>query len=125
MSVFDVFIERGFIEQLTDETLISKLLSKEKITCYIGFDPTATSLHIGSLVPIMALVHMQQHGHRPIVLIGGGDNARNNYDIPVWEEYILYSEFMMNYGIHIDDNIVVWRSIELKTCKICIKNRQK
>jgi tyrosyl-tRNA synthetase len=72
MSVFDVFIERGFIEQLTDETLISKLLSEEKITCYIGFDPTATSLHIGSLVPIMALVHMQQHGHRPIVLIGGG-----------------------------------------------------
>ncbi len=72
MSVFDVFIERGFIEQLTDETLISKLLSNEKITCYIGFDPTATSLHIGSLVPIMALVHMQQHGHRPIVLIGGG-----------------------------------------------------
>lgn len=49
------------------------------------------------------------YGKPMIVLIGGGDNARNNYDIPVWEEYILYSEFMMNYGIHIDDNIVVWR----------------
>jgi tyrosyl-tRNA synthetase len=72
MSVYDVFFERGFIEQVTDEGLIRELLQDRKINCYIGFDPTATSLHIGSLVPIMALVHMQQHGHRPIALIGGG-----------------------------------------------------
>jgi tyrosyl-tRNA synthetase len=72
MSVYDVFFERGFIEQVTDEGLIRELLQDRKINCYIGFDPTATSLHIGSLVPIMALVHMQRHGHRPIALIGGG-----------------------------------------------------
>jgi tyrosyl-tRNA synthetase len=72
MSVYDVFIERGFIEQVTDEGLIRELLQNRKINCYIGFDPTAASLHIGSLVPIMALVHMQQCGHRPIALIGGG-----------------------------------------------------
>lgn len=71
-SVYDIFAERGFIEQVTDETELRDLLQKEKVTCYIGFDPTAKSLHIGSLVPIMALMHMQRYGHRPIVLIGGG-----------------------------------------------------
>jgi len=71
-SVFDVFTERGFVEQVTDEIQIRQTLANDHVTCYIGFDPTATSLHIGSLVPIMALVHMQKHGHRPIVLIGGG-----------------------------------------------------
>lgn len=71
-SVYDVFHERGFIEQITDEPQIRQLLEQESITCYIGFDPTATSLHIGSLVPIMSLAHMQRHGHRPIALVGGG-----------------------------------------------------
>jgi tyrosyl-tRNA synthetase len=71
-SVYDIFRERGFIEQITDESLIRGLLGQQHITCYIGFDPTATSLHIGSLVPIMALTHMQRHGHRPISLVGGG-----------------------------------------------------
>ena len=71
-SVYDVLIERGFIEQVTDDDGIRRLLDNEKITCYIGFDPTATSLHIGSLVPVMSLVHMQHRGHRPIALVGGG-----------------------------------------------------
>ena len=72
MSVYDVLLERGFVEQVTGETEIRELLEREPVTCYIGFDPTATSLHIGSLVPIMALAHMQRHGHRPIALVGGG-----------------------------------------------------
>jgi tyrosyl-tRNA synthetase len=71
-SVYDILQERGFIEQITDEPLIKDLLARERVTCYIGFDPTATSLHIGSLVPIMSLAHMQRHGHRPIALVGGG-----------------------------------------------------
>ncbi len=71
-SVYDIFSERGFIEQVTDEELVKELLARESVTCYIGFDPTATSLHIGSLVPIMALSHMQRAGHRPIALVGGG-----------------------------------------------------
>ena len=71
-SVYDVFVERGFIEQVTDEDLAKNFLGGNNITCYIGFDPTATSLHIGSLVPIMALAHMQRYGHRPIALVGGG-----------------------------------------------------
>lgn len=70
--MYDVFRERGFIEQVTDEPLIRDLLEQKSVTCYIGFDPTATSLHIGSLVPIMSLAHLQRHGHRPIALVGGG-----------------------------------------------------
>jgi len=70
-NVYDIFQERGFIEQVTDENMVRELLAKP-ITCYIGFDPTAKSLHIGSLLPIMSLAHMQRGGHRPIVVIGGG-----------------------------------------------------
>jgi tyrosyl-tRNA synthetase len=71
-TAYEVLKERGFIEQVTDETLIRKLFAKGEVTCYIGFDPTATSLHIGSLVPIMALAHMQKNGNKPIALVGGG-----------------------------------------------------
>lgn len=71
-NAYDVLYERGFIEQVTDEEPIRELLEREKTTCYIGFDPTAASLHIGSLVPIMSLIHMQRCGHKTIALIGGG-----------------------------------------------------
>lgn len=70
-TVYDVFMERGFIERATDEDELPEIL-KGKVTCYIGFDPTASSFHVGNLVPIMALAHMQRHGHRPIALVGGG-----------------------------------------------------
>lgn len=72
MSAFDVLMERGFIEQLTHEDEIKELLEKEKITFYIGFDPTADSLHVGHFIALMAMAHMQRAGHRPIALIGGG-----------------------------------------------------
>ncbi|MGB5217327.1 MAG: tyrosine--tRNA ligase [Smithella sp.] len=71
-SAYEILKERGFIEQVTDETLIKEFFAKGPVTCYTGFDPTATSLHIGSLVPIMALAHMQKSGNKPIALVGGG-----------------------------------------------------
>lgn len=71
MNIYDVFAERGFVEQVTDENLVRALMDTP-VTCYIGFDPTASSLHLGSLVPIMSLAHMQRHGHRPIAVVGGG-----------------------------------------------------
>lgn len=67
-----VLQERGFIDKTTHDVKLNEYFEKEDITCYIGFDPTAASLHVGSLVPIMALVHMQKNKHRPIALIGGG-----------------------------------------------------
>ena len=72
MNVIDILHERGFIEQTTHDDELRRYADKEQITCYIGFDPTASSLHIGSLVPIMSLAHMQRLGHRPIALVGGG-----------------------------------------------------
>jgi tyrosyl-tRNA synthetase len=71
-NVIDVLKQRGFIEQTTHDEELDEYIDQGNITCYIGFDPTASSLHIGSLVPIMSLAHMQRHGHRPIALIGGG-----------------------------------------------------
>lgn len=64
--------ERGFIHQMSDETGLDTLLAKEGVSAYIGFDATAPSLHAGSLVQIMLLYWMQQTGHRPIALMGGG-----------------------------------------------------
>lgn len=63
---------RGFTQQCTNEPALRELLGRETVTGYIGFDPTADSLHVGSLLPIMGLVHLQRHGHRPIAIAGGG-----------------------------------------------------
>lgn len=71
-NVYNELLERGFVEEVTDEEGLKDLLGRERITCYIGFDPTARSFHVGNLLPILALVHMQRHGHRPIALLGGG-----------------------------------------------------
>ena len=71
-NVFDVLMERGFIKQTTHEEDIRKLLGEEKVTFYIGFDPTADSLHVGHFMQIIIMMYMQKYGHTPIVLIGGG-----------------------------------------------------
>ena len=71
-NVFEALNERGFIKQTTNAEQIARLLAEEQVTYYIGFDATAPSLHAGSLVPIMAMAHLQRAGHKPIAIIGGG-----------------------------------------------------
>lgn len=71
-NVYDVLKERGYLKQFTDEEAIKKLLGEEKVTFYIGFDPTADSLHVGHFIAMMFMAHMQKFGHRPIALVGGG-----------------------------------------------------
>ncbi len=71
-NAFEVLKERGFIEQLTHPEEIAELFKNQKITFYIGFDPTADSLHVGHFLTVMAMSHMQKCGHRPICLMGGG-----------------------------------------------------
>lgn len=71
-NVFDVLKERGFIEQTTHEDEIRELLATQKIKFYIGFDPTADSLHVGHFMQIIIMMYMQKFGHTPIVLVGGG-----------------------------------------------------
>ena len=74
-NVFDVLQERGYIKQTSHEEELRELLGKESVVFYIGFDATADSLHVGHYVQLMLMAHMQQHGHRPIALLGGGTTS--------------------------------------------------
>lgn len=71
-NALDILKERGFVKQTVYEDDLKKLLESESVPFYVGFDPTADSLHIGHYIPIMAMAHMQRAGHKPIALIGGG-----------------------------------------------------
>ena len=71
-SIFDVLKERGYIAQCTNEEEVRSMLANEKVTFYVGFDPTADSLHVGHFLGLMVMAHMQRAGHRPICLVGGG-----------------------------------------------------
>ena len=71
-TVFNTLEERGFIEQITHEKEVKELFARESVSFYIGFDPTADSLHIGHFISLMVASHMQKAGHKPIIVIGGG-----------------------------------------------------
>src|SRR3954451_5108553 len=71
-SLLKLLDERGYVHQLTDAAALDALAAKEVVSAYVGFDATAPSLHVGNLVQIMQLRRLQQAGHRPIVLMGGG-----------------------------------------------------
>jgi tyrosyl-tRNA synthetase len=71
-NVYDELRQRGFVAQVSNEDGVRRKLGKKNITFYVGFDSTATSLHAGSLVPIMAMVHLRRAGHRAIAVVGGG-----------------------------------------------------
>ena len=72
MNALDVLKERGFIKQITFEEDLYKAFETESVPFYVGFDPTADSLHIGHYIPIMAMAHLQKAGHKPFALMGGG-----------------------------------------------------
>ncbi|MBO7741560.1 MAG: tyrosine--tRNA ligase [Victivallales bacterium] len=72
MNAWDILVERGFIYQSTDADQLRELLGKGPVTFYVGFDPTGNSLHIGHLLPVMAMRWLQSCGHRPLALVGGG-----------------------------------------------------
>lgn len=71
-NAYDILCERGFVAQCTNEEELRKLFQEEQVTFYIGFDPTADSLHAGHFIALMAMAHLQRAGHRPICLVGGG-----------------------------------------------------
>ncbi|MBO5274620.1 MAG: tyrosine--tRNA ligase, partial [Clostridia bacterium] len=72
MGLYQEFLDRGLIAQSTNEEEVAKMLDGEPITFYIGFDPTADSLHVGHFMQMKIMAHMQQAGHRPIAIFGGG-----------------------------------------------------
>src|SRR6185437_2722655 len=99
MSVIDTLRERGFLAQVSDEEALLRAMRDGPITLYQGFDPTATSLHTGNLVGIMALAHFQQAGHRPIAVAGGGTGMIGDPSDRASERPILGLE-------HIERNLV-------------------
>lgn len=109
-----IMSERGFIHQTSDETTLDKLFATENVKAYIGFDPTASSLHVGSLVQIMTLYWLQQTGHTPIVLMGGGtglvgdpsfkDEARKLLDKEIINENINSLKQVFSKYLSFEDN---------------------
>ena len=100
-NMFEELTWRGFINQVTDPELPS-VLARESIRLYCGFDPTADSLHIGSLLPIMGLAHFQRAGHRPIALVGGGTGLIGDPSFKAQERSMLTKELVQTNaeGIH-------------------------
>ena len=72
VDVLHLLRERGFVQQISDEAALASLLARGPVTFYAGFDPTASSLHVGSMIPLMAMAHLARAGHKPIAVLGGG-----------------------------------------------------
>ena len=72
MNAFEVLNGRGYFEWCTNEERLAQAMNEEMITAYVGFDPTADSLHVGHFLALMAMARLQKAGHRPICLVGGG-----------------------------------------------------
>jgi tyrosyl-tRNA synthetase len=72
IDVLHTLRERGFLQQISDEVALASLFAKGPVTFYAGFDPTASSLHVGSMIPLMAMAHLSRAGHRPVAVLGGG-----------------------------------------------------
>ncbi len=89
-NLFEELRWRGMIHSMAEG--VEEVLAREKVTAYIGFDPTADSLHIGSLLPIMVLVHLQRHGHTPIALAGGGTGMIGDPSFKAKERQLLSEE---------------------------------
>src|ERR1043165_4490446 len=90
-TFFDELKWRGFLDAATSDDMPAFLDAKRR-TIYIGFDPTADSLHLGSLIPVMALAHAQRHGHRPLALVGGGTGLIGDPSFKTSERTLLTKE---------------------------------
>jgi tyrosyl-tRNA synthetase len=98
LPIYDELKERGFIAQVSDEAAVRRKLDQEQTTFYIGFDSTASSLHAGSLVPIMAMVHLRRAGHRAIALTGGGTTMVGDPSGKSEMRQMLDESAIMNFG---------------------------
>ena len=97
MNLLDDFKSRGLLHQSTDEAALRKALAEEMVTGYIGFDPTAASLHVGSLLQIVNLVRLQRAGHRPIAIVGGGTGLIGDPSGKQQERTLLTREVLDGY----------------------------
>ncbi|MDW7759757.1 MAG: tyrosine--tRNA ligase [Acidobacteriota bacterium] len=104
-NVYDELKARGFIAQVSDEEAVRRMIGGERVTFYIGFDGTAESLHAGSLVPIMAMMHLKRAGHRPIAIVGGGTTMVGDPSGRTEMRRILDEETIRAFGRRIQDQL--------------------
>ncbi len=97
-NAFDTLRTRGFIEWSSDDVGVEKLFDSDMVTAYVGFDPTADSLHVGHLIPLMGLAWLQKLGHRPIVLAGGGTGMIGDPSLKSAERNLLTTE-QIDYNV--------------------------
>ncbi len=98
MDIFEELKQRGFVCQASDEAAVARMLGAGRVTFYVGFDSTASSLHCGSLVPIMAMAHLRKAGHRTIALIGGGTTLVGDPSGKTEMRKMLDEETVRSYG---------------------------
>jgi tyrosyl-tRNA synthetase len=120
MNVFEEFLWRGMLYDASEG--LEEALTNKSITGYIGFDPTAASLHVGSLLPIMGLVRLQQHGHTPIALVGGGTGMIGDPSGKTQERQLLSKE-QIEYNLEgIKAQLALFLDFETKTNRVMLIN---
>src|SRR5699024_378438 len=102
---FQELKERGLVHQITDEKALEKQLNEESVKLYVGFDPTADSLHIGHLLPILMLRRFQQNGHVPIALVGGGTGMIGDPSFKDQERQLNALETVQDWSDNIKDQL--------------------
>lgn len=120
-TIVDVFQERGFIGQMTDTGLREAAVS-QSLKCYVGFDPTARSLHLGHVIPVMGLAHFQRMGHCPIVLIGGGTGMIGDPSGKTAERQLLSKEEVQANAQQLKNQLSKFFSFEGRHAAILLNN---
>jgi tyrosyl-tRNA synthetase len=119
-NVIDVLKERGLLSQITESDLPQA--ATQPLHVYCGFDPTAPSLHVGNLVPVMALAHFQRCGHRPILVIGGGTGMVGDPSGKSVERPLLTEKQVAEYAERIREQLAGYLSFEGKNAAIMVDN---
>ena len=122
-NVVDVLQERGFIEQLTD-TGLREAASTQSLKCYVGFDPTARSLHLGHIIPVMGLAHFQRNGHVPIALVGGGTGMIGDPSGKTVERQLLSKEDVEENGRRLRGQLSRFFSFEGDHAALLLNNAE-
>ncbi len=122
-NVVDVLQERGFIEQITD-TGLREAASTQSLKCYVGFDPTAKSLHLGHIIPVMGLAHFQRAGHIPIALVGGGTGMIGDPSGKTVERQLLSKEDVEENGRRLRAQLSRFFSFEGEHAALLLNNAE-
>ncbi|MGZ6391709.1 MAG: tyrosine--tRNA ligase, partial [Ktedonobacterales bacterium] len=120
-NVVAVLQERGLASQVTESGL-PEAAAQGQLYVYCGFDPTAPSLHVGNLVPVMALAHFQRHGHRPILVVGGGTGMIGDPSGKSTERPLLTPEQVVEYSERIRRQLEGFLSFEGPAAAITVNN---